>query len=260
MVISYGGSVGAGPWWNECPHVVEVRPGEFVYFRNQFYGEGARNWVYYSTNPYNFGVDDDSCLVGDLPIAAPEIVQSDGKYYIAALMPKLDGIRVARLRWARQPRFGSPVFDFDNAEVRATWKMTEGNFDSVFYSRTHAPFNAPTQWVIGTCERSKGGFDDTCTGTITSAPFTLDEDAYTLLVGGGSDSKIVYVAITDAESGREIARYAGSNRNEVDSITFHSGENKGKTVRILVVDKATGGWGHINFGGIFRKGKPAFLE
>lgn len=260
MVISYGGSVGAGPWWNECPHVVEVRPGEFVYFRNQFYGEGARNWVYYSTNPYNFGVDNDACLVADLPIAAPEIVQTDGKYYIAALMPKLDGIRIARLRWARQPRFGKPVFDFDNAGERAKWKMTEGNLDFVFTDKTHAPFAAPTQWVIGTCERKEGGYDDTSTGTIQSPPFMLDDDTYALLVGGGSDSKTVYVAVVDADSGNEIARFAGSNRNEVDSITFHSGENKGKSVRVLVVDKATGGWGHVNFGGVFHKGKPVFID
>ena len=50
-VVSHGGRVGPGPWFNECPHVVEVLPGEFVYFRNQYYGTGQMNWAYYSTNP-----------------------------------------------------------------------------------------------------------------------------------------------------------------------------------------------------------------
>jgi len=32
-------------------------------------------------------------------VAAPEIVLHKGEYYIAALMPNLNGIRIARLRW-----------------------------------------------------------------------------------------------------------------------------------------------------------------
>lgn len=37
-VVSYGGGPGPGPWNNECPHVVEVKPGLFYFFRNQYYG------------------------------------------------------------------------------------------------------------------------------------------------------------------------------------------------------------------------------
>jgi hypothetical protein len=106
-VVSYGGRVGSGPWFNECPHVVEVSPGEFVYFRNQYYGAGAANWAYYSTNPLNFGIDDDTNLVARLPVAAPEIVLYDGKYYIAALKPELDGVRIARLSFRRSGGLGS---------------------------------------------------------------------------------------------------------------------------------------------------------
>ena len=62
-MVSYGGQVGPGPWQNECPHVVEVEPGLFYYFRNQYYGQRARNWVYCSDNPLNFGIDDDAKLV-----------------------------------------------------------------------------------------------------------------------------------------------------------------------------------------------------
>jgi hypothetical protein len=260
FVVSYGGSVGDGPWWNECPHVVEVEPGEFVYFRNQFYGEGNRNWVYYSENPYNFGIDNDEGLVTDLPIAAPEIVQHDGKYYIAALTPELDGIRVARLRWARKPSLGEPVFDFDDPEVRKLWTMKDADFDAVFYSKTHAPFDAVTTHVIGTCEQNAGGFDDTRTGIIESPPFVLEAEAYTLLVGGGSDEKTVYVAVIDADSGQELARFSGSNKNAVEKKTFRPGESRGKRAHIQVVDQAKGGWGHVNFGGIFKTGEPVIFK
>jgi hypothetical protein len=46
-----------------------------------------------------FDVGHDSCRIGTLPVAAPEIILHDGQYYIAALKPGLDGIRIARLRW-----------------------------------------------------------------------------------------------------------------------------------------------------------------
>ena len=36
---------------------------------------------------------------GWLQVAAPEIVRHQGRDYVAALEPTLDGIRVAKLRW-----------------------------------------------------------------------------------------------------------------------------------------------------------------
>jgi hypothetical protein len=44
-------------------------------------------------------VDSDEYLIGTLPVAAPEIVFHDGQYYIAALLPSLKGIRVAKVKW-----------------------------------------------------------------------------------------------------------------------------------------------------------------
>lgn len=84
---------------NECPQVVEANPGTYIYFHNEVYGKDARNWQYCSANPLNFGIDSDECLVGSLPVAAPEIVFHGSQYYVAALNPGLDGIRMARLGW-----------------------------------------------------------------------------------------------------------------------------------------------------------------
>ncbi|MDK2970626.1 MAG: hypothetical protein PWP23_381 [Candidatus Sumerlaeota bacterium] len=260
IVVSYGGAIGDNPWWNECPQVVEVLPGEFVYFRNQFYGGGNKNWVYYSKNPFNFGIDNDEGLVTDLNIAAPEVVEVDGKYYIAALTPELDGIRIARLRWARRPAIGVPVYGFDDPEGRAKWTMTEGDFDAVFFTETHAAFGAVTENVIGTCEQLKGEYDDERTGVIESEPFVLDEPSYTLLVGGGSDEQTVYVAIVEEGTGEELARYSGKNQNTLQKVQFNAAVHGGKTVRVRVVDKSKGPWGHINFGGIYRPGKPEVIK
>ena len=117
-VVSYGGRVGPGAWHNECPHVVEPEPGLFYYFRNQWYGENALNWVYRSNNALNFGIDDDTKLVRNWRLAAPEVIDHEGQYYIAALLDSLKGIKIARLKWIRLPELGELVFDFDSADTK----------------------------------------------------------------------------------------------------------------------------------------------
>lgn len=101
-VVSCGGRAGNDVVSAECPHTVEVEPGNYYFFRTQRYGEDAQTSVYYSVNPLNFGIDDDTYFVRTLPVAAPEIVLHDGQYYIASLLPSLKGIRIARLNWVRE--------------------------------------------------------------------------------------------------------------------------------------------------------------
>ena len=103
MEVSSGGMArkfGYGGTNAECPFVV-AKDGGYFLFRNIAYGAVARNVQYASANPFCFGVDDDRDHVGHLPVAAPEIVLHDGQHYIAALLPKLDGIRIARLKWQK---------------------------------------------------------------------------------------------------------------------------------------------------------------
>jgi len=100
-IVAAGGRAGEGPYSAECPFVVELKPGQFYLLRTQRYGADAQTSVYHSTEPLNFGVDDDTKhFVGTLPIAAPEIFQHQGSFYVAALLPSLKGIRIARLEWA----------------------------------------------------------------------------------------------------------------------------------------------------------------
>lgn len=72
--------------------------------RTEHYGENARTNVYASSDPTDFGVgaDADSHFVQSLPVAAPEIVwDTDGTMYIAALLPSLEGIQIARLEFVQ---------------------------------------------------------------------------------------------------------------------------------------------------------------
>jgi len=103
-VVARGGRAGTGPWSAECPFVLEVQPGHFYLFRTQRYGPEAQTSVYHSTDALNFGVDDDSAhFVCTLPVAAPEILSYQGQMFIAALLPSLKGIQIARLSWKPVP-------------------------------------------------------------------------------------------------------------------------------------------------------------
>jgi len=97
-IVAQGGQAGRGPYSAECPFVYYDRKSRYYYlFRTQHYGEKAETRVYRSKDPANFGVNDDRYLVETLPVAAPEIVESHGQLYIAALLPSLKGIQIAKL-------------------------------------------------------------------------------------------------------------------------------------------------------------------
>lgn len=105
QTVSGGGSVAELDGWgggdSECPFVVTIED-TYVLFRNQIYGQDNLNTQYCSDDPVNFGVDDDQYMVGQLTVAAPEIIQIGKHHYIAALTPDLDGIRIAKLKFRRE--------------------------------------------------------------------------------------------------------------------------------------------------------------
>jgi hypothetical protein len=97
-VVARGGVAGQHASSAECPQV--IRRGQWFYlFRTVNYTHEPLTHVYASKDPLAFGVDDDRCQIGTLPIAAPEFVQDADREFVAALMPDLKGIRVAKLKW-----------------------------------------------------------------------------------------------------------------------------------------------------------------
>jgi len=101
--VSWGGKPGNGKYSAECPFVYYHKPSGYYYLlRNQYYGQRALFTVYRSRDPQDFGQDSDRYLIGTMPYAAPEIVESEGQTYIAVLLPNLKGIQIARLKF--EPR------------------------------------------------------------------------------------------------------------------------------------------------------------
>ena len=104
-IVAFGGQAGTNPFSAECPFVVELTPGEFYLFRTQRYGANAQTSVDHSRDPLDFGVNNDAGhFVATLPVAAPELLLHDGQWYMAALLPSLKGIRIARLAWVPRAR------------------------------------------------------------------------------------------------------------------------------------------------------------
>lgn len=102
-IVAWGGQAEAGPFSGECPFVVELAPGRFYLFRTQHYGANAQTSVYFSRDPLDFGLNDDSGhFVCTLPVAAPEIIRYKDQWFIAALLPSLKGIQVAPLSWDKR--------------------------------------------------------------------------------------------------------------------------------------------------------------
>ena len=60
--------------------------------------------------------------------------------------------------------------------------------------------------------------------------------------------------MVDAATGDEITRHAGTDHNTFRTVVIDTSELRGRAVKVRVVDRATDGWGHINFGGLFEAG------
>ncbi|MHC4585189.1 MAG: glycoside hydrolase family protein [Planctomycetota bacterium] len=99
-IVAEGSAYAKGPYCAECPHVVYLPESKQYYlFNTQKYGRRQHTTIYRSADPLSFGINDNSLEVTTLPVAAPEIILHNGRYYIASLMPSLKGIQIARLKW-----------------------------------------------------------------------------------------------------------------------------------------------------------------
>ena len=107
IVVSRGGTPLEQTNWHagdiECPFVVKIND-KYILFRNQLYGRYSLNTQYCSSNPLDFGDNNDDYMVGQLHIAAPEIVKEGDQYYVVSLKRNLDGMRVAKIKFVEEVR------------------------------------------------------------------------------------------------------------------------------------------------------------
>ncbi|TDN91480.1 GH32 C-terminal domain-containing protein [Microbacterium sp. BK668] len=132
------------------------------------------------------------------------------------------------------------------------WTSVEGD------AFTDANVSDATDWGWGCCFNPDGTYHlwgaaaggDAPTGVLRSSEFTLGGiGEVSFLIGGGNDIDNLYVSLHRASDGAEIRRatntaFADSER--LTRVVWDLAAEIGETLYLEVVDKASGGWGHIN--------------
>ena len=115
--------------------------------------------------------------------------------------------------------------------------------DAVFARRSDMRSRHQGRFWAGSFER--GG--DKPHGTLTSGPFAVTHPWATFLVAGGAFENETCVELVDAASGAVLVRVSGDGTETLKRVAVDLTAHRGKTIRIRLVDRHSGGWGHINF-------------
>ncbi|MER7057615.1 GH32 C-terminal domain-containing protein [Streptomyces sp. NPDC000351] len=88
---------------------------------------------------------------------------------------------------------------------------------------------------------------DDATGVLRSTTVVLGGDGVIdLLVSGGNDPDRLYAAAVRADDGKVLAKATGRSTEQYHRVVFDLPAHIGDRIYIEVVDRADGGWGHIN--------------
>jgi hypothetical protein len=98
-----------------------------------------------------------------------------------------------------------------------------------------------TYW-IGTYERNGDGPQ----GTLTSVPFAVTHPYASFLVGGGAGGAL-RAEIVRKDTGDVVFSASGRSTEEMRQVVADLREVKGKEVFVRINDRASAGWGHVNF-------------
>ena len=91
-------------------------------------------------------------------------------------------------------------------------------------------------------------------GTLTSPPFEISRKFINFLVGGGDQSGRTCINLII--DGKLVRTTTGHNNEKLEWSFWNVREYEGKTAKIEIVDKASGGWGHINIDEIELSDQP----
>jgi uncharacterized protein (DUF608 family) len=95
---------------------------------------------------------------------------------------------------------------------------------------------------------------DAHTGTLTSRPFTLERDYITFLIGGGAHKDRTCINLLVAD--RVVLSATGQDDNRMKPHSFDVRAWAGQSARLQIVDRETGGWGHVGLDDIVFSDTP----
>ena len=150
------------------------------------------------------------------------------------------------------------IADFEGADYGA-WKAT-----GTAFGKGPAQGTLPGQMPVsgyaghGLVNSFTGG--DRPTGTLTSPEFKIERRYLTFLIGGGGWAERTCMNLLVGTG--VVRRATGPNTEpggseELAPASWDVGEFLGRTARLEIVDRASGGWGHINVDQIAQSDRPA---
>ncbi len=139
------------------------------------------------------------------------------------------------------------IADFEG-DSYGDWKV-EGKAFGDKPARGTLPNQMPVSGFKGKGLVNSFAGGDTSTGTLTSPKFKVERDYFNFLIGGGGHAGQTCVNLL--LDGKVVRTATGPNTEsggseELSAVFWDVKEFKGKEVTLQIVDKATGGWGHIN--------------
>lgn len=144
---------------------------------------------------------------------------------------------------------GKPLnLDFETGDLR-DWIADGEAFadqpikgDSVVIRKPGSRSEHAGQFWIGGYEKHL----DKPQGTLTSAPFKVTQPFASFLVGGGR-ANTTRVELVRRDNQEVIFKASGEDNENMRRVSVDLKEQQGKEIFIRLVDKFSGGWGHVNF-------------
>lgn len=158
---------------------------------------------------------------------------------------------------------GKPLnFDFETGSLK-DWTAEGDAFekqpvrgDTVARRRGDMQSNHAGEFWVGTYEVN----GDAPQGTLTSVPFEVRQPWASFLIAGGSEPTSC-VEILQKDGGKLIVRASGSNTEDLRPVAVDLTKHVGQEIVVRLVDKSSGGWGHINFDDFrFHAEKPNYPQ
>lgn len=146
---------------------------------------------------------------------------------------------------------GTLRFTFESGKLD-DWTVVEGQSgrpvseDPSLPRHKSRPFFQEGRYHLSTIATADGVSDQQQV-VFQSPPFVIQGERASFLASGGYVPESLYVGLIDAETKKVLLSAGGSIGPQMKRTTWDVSKLKGKTVFLQVVDRNSGGWGHLTF-------------
>ncbi len=146
---------------------------------------------------------------------------------------------------------GGLRFTFESGRLDG-WEVVEGEAGSPVSGHVSLPrwkgrpFNREGRFHLSTIATGDG-FADAQQVVLQSPTFVLRGDRASFLASGGHDPESLYVGLFDAATGERLRSAGGARGPQMKRTVWQLDGLRGRAVFLRVVDRNTGGWGHLTF-------------